>query len=132
MRWIAAKTKWIMLLAGGLTSTMIYAALAPRAALVSSFGEALEGPVADVVVRNWGVLIALVGAMLIYGAFRPSSRPVALAAAIVSKLAFIGLVLSHGRRFLEHQAGVAIAVDIVMVILLALCLFSSRRNTAAV
>ena len=31
--------KWIMLLSGVLTSTMIYAAIAPDAALQSTFGE---------------------------------------------------------------------------------------------
>ena len=38
------------------------AALAPEAALRSTFGESVSGPVADIVVRNWGSLIALVGA----------------------------------------------------------------------
>lgn len=132
MGWIAAKTKWIMLVAGILTCTMLYAALAPRAALLSSFGAALEGPVADVVVRNWGVLVALVGAMLIYGAFDAPSRRLALVVAIASKITFIGLVLSHGQQFLGHQAGLAIVVDAVLVPLLALCLSSSRRAPAAV
>jgi len=36
------------------------------AALRSNFGVALEGPVSEIVVRNWGALIGLVGAMLIY------------------------------------------------------------------
>ena len=53
---------------------MIYAAIAPQAALRSAFGATLEGPVAEIVVRNWGVLIALVGVMLIYGAFNPPTR----------------------------------------------------------
>jgi hypothetical protein len=130
MRWIAANTKWIMLLAGALTCTMLYAALSPRAALLSTFGEALDGPVANVVVRNWGALIALVGGMLVYGAFHKPSRPVALAVAVLSKLTFIGLVLSHGRRFLDDQAGISIAVDGVMVILLTLCLLAARPERA--
>ena len=45
------------------------------AALNSTFSETLNGPLAEIVVRNWGVLIAIVGAMLIYGVFdRPSRR----------------------------------------------------------
>ena len=69
--WIVTKMKWIMLLSGVLTFTMVYAAVAPQAALRSTFGETLEGPLAEIVVRNWGALIALIGAMLIYGAFNP-------------------------------------------------------------
>jgi hypothetical protein len=53
-----------MILSGVLTMTMIDAALAPEAALRSTFGEIVSGPVADIVVRNWGALVALVGAVL--------------------------------------------------------------------
>ena len=48
---------------------MVYAALAPQSALHSIFGSTLDGPLAEIVVRNWGALITLIGAMLIYGAF---------------------------------------------------------------
>src|SRR3954466_13798439 len=59
MRWILSNIRWIMIVSGALTTTMIYAAIAPEAALQSTFGESLHGPVADIVVRNWGALIAL-------------------------------------------------------------------------
>jgi cbb3-type cytochrome oxidase subunit 1 len=66
MSWIIRHIHRVMMVSGLLTFTMVYAAIAPEAALRSSFGASLEGPVADVVVRNWGALIALNGAMLIY------------------------------------------------------------------
>jgi len=99
MNWIVAKMKWLMLVSGALTGTMLYAAVAPQEALRSTFGESLEGPVADIVVRNRGALIALVGAMLIHGAFHPPHRPLILTVAGLSKLTFIGLVLAHGPLF---------------------------------
>ena len=111
MNWIESNIKWIMLVSGLLTCTMLLAALAPQAALRSTFGETLEGPLADLVVRNWGVLIALIGAMLIYSAFNPPVRSMTLVVAGLSKLIFIGLVLSHGSRYLLHQAGISIVVD---------------------
>ena len=120
--------KWVMLLSGALTCTMVYAALAPQAALRSTFGEALEGPLAEIVVRNWGALIALVGAMLIYGAFNPRSRPLILAVASISKLTFIALVLVHGRQYLGQQAGVAVAFDSLMVVLFVFYLLAARRD----
>jgi hypothetical protein len=100
MSWIVANIHRIMILSGVLTMTMVYAALAPEVALRSTFGESVSGPVADIVVRNWGALIALVGAMLIYGARKPAVRPLALTVAGASKAIFIALVLSHGGRFL--------------------------------
>ena len=81
---------------------------------------------AEIVTRNWGVLITLVGAMLIYGAFRPAVRSLVLTVAVVSKLAFIALVLGHGARFLSYQAGMAVTVDGVMVLLFAAYLWMHR------
>ena len=118
--------KWIMLVSGALTCTMVYAAIAPQAMLQSTFGETLEGPLADLVVRNWGALIFLVGAMLIYGAFNPAARPLVLVVAAASKIVFIGLVLSNGNRYLQTQAGISIAVDSVMVLIFLAYLVTRR------
>ena len=52
MNLIVANIKWIMLLSGALTCTMIYAAIEPLAALRSSFGETLEGPLAEIRVAH--------------------------------------------------------------------------------
>jgi hypothetical protein len=128
MPWIVANIHRIMIVSGVLTLTMVYAAIAPEAALRSTFGETVTGPAADVVVRNWGALIALMGAMLIYGARKPAVRPLALTVAGASKAIFILLVLSHGGRFLGHQAGIAIGVDLVWVVLFAWYLFTVRLN----
>ena len=130
MNFLETSIKWIMLVSGALTCTMVYAAVAPQAALRSTFGEALDGPVADIVVRNWGVLITLVGLMLIYGAFNPQVRNMVLAVAGASKLVFVALVLSHGGRYLGHQAGIAIAVDLVWVVLFAWYLLGARKVAA--
>jgi hypothetical protein len=116
-----------MILSGLLTMTMIYAALAPDAALRSTFGESVSGPVADIVVRNWGALIALVGATLIYGARKPAVRPLALTVASASKAIFIALVLSHGGRFLGYQAGIAVFVDALWVMVFMSYLLAVRR-----
>ena len=126
MAWVTAHIKWIMRVAGLLTCTMIYAAIAPARAFQSTFGERLDGSAATIVVRNWGVLITLVGAMLLYGAARPSIRPFVLAVASLSKLVFVGLVVSHGTRYLSGQAGVAVIVDSVFVLLFAIYLIAPR------
>ena len=62
--WVASRIKTIMLLSGVLTATMAYAVIASDAALPSTLGETLDGPVANIIVRNWGALIGLVGGML--------------------------------------------------------------------
>ncbi len=132
MNWLVTKMKWVMLVSGVLTLTMVQAAIAPSAALRAMFGETLEGPLAEIVVRNWGALIALVGAMLIYGAFQPLVRPLVLVVAGLSKAIFITLILTFGAQYLGHQAGIAVVVDSVMVLLfIAYLLATSRAKPAA-
>jgi hypothetical protein len=127
MSWVVANIHRIMIVSGLLTMTMIYAALAPEAALRSTFGESMSGPVADIVVRNWGALIALVGATLIDAARKPAVRPLALTVAGASKAVFIALVLSHGGRFLGYQAGIAVFVDALWVMVFASYLLAVRH-----
>ena len=128
--WIVHNMRWIMLVSGGLTATMVQAAITPDAALQSNFGETVSGPLAHLVVRNWGALIALVGGMLIYGAFNPIQRSLVLVVAGASKVIFIALVLSEGARYLSHQAGVAVTIDSVMVVLFAWDLVAARSVAA--
>ena len=124
MDFIFSQFQWIMLAGGLLTLTMLYAAVAPRAALQSTFGQTLEGPLAEIVVRNWGALIGLIGLMLVWGAFNPEQRPLILIVAGASKLVFVGLVLSQAS--LRRRAVVPIVIDLMMVALFAVYLSAGR------
>lgn len=117
MDFIVAQFKWIMLVGGLLTLTMLQAAVAPRAAFRRMFGEAPESPLALLLARNWGVLIGLTGAMLVWGAFHTEVRSLILLVAGTSKLTFIALVLGHPPY--RAKAVVALIVDGVMVVLFA-------------
>jgi hypothetical protein len=129
MPWIAKHLRTLMLVAGILTCTMFYVVVAPQAALQSTFGSTLEGPVAEIVVRNWGALITLIGAMLIYGAYVPPARRLALGAAVISKTVFIGLVLTFGRDLLVHQVSVAVVADAICVLVFGAHLLAGRVTT---
>jgi hypothetical protein len=123
--------KWVMLASGLLTCTMFYAAIAPEASLRSVFGQSIDGPVASIVVRNWGALIGLMGVLLIYGALHDPSRRIALLVVGASKVVFIGLVLSFGQQFLQFQIGIAVAMDTVVVVVFAAYLIATRTRSAA-
>ena len=122
--------RWVMLVSGVLTCTMFYAAIAPVDSQRSNFGEAIDGPLAQILVRNWGVLIGLVGLMLVYGAFSEANRRMALLVAVASKLTFIALVLTYGQQFLQFQVGTAVIVDSVMIALFVAYLVASRNSGA--
>jgi hypothetical protein len=68
--------------------------------------------------------------MLIYGAFKPEVRRLVLVVAGVSKAVFIALVLSHGTQLLAYQAGVALAVDALMVVAFGGFLLAAPRTVA--
>lgn len=131
MSWIIRNIHRLMIVSGLLTLTMVHAAIAPQSALYSTFGESLDGPTADIIVRNWGALIGLMGAMLIYAARKPALRPLALAVTGGSKAIFIALVLSHGTRFLGEQVGIAVFVDLAWVLVFGAYLAATRRTQAA-
>jgi hypothetical protein len=119
----------VMVVSGLLKLTMLYAAVSPVAAAQSFFGETPEGAMASIVVPNLGVLIGLMGALLIYGAFHAPSRKLALVVAGASKIAFIALILMQGDRYLNGLQ-TAIIVDSVMVVLFAAYLVFGRSAAA--
>lgn len=119
--------KWIMLISGILTCSMALAIVAPRLAMQRAFGVALEGSLADVLVRSWGVLVTLIGVMLIYAAFRSIHRNLVLSVAIVSKAALIALILGTGKELLPAAAPV-IVIDALMVMAFSLILLLGRQS----
>jgi hypothetical protein len=128
MNVIVERIRWILFVSGALTCTMFYATFAPAASLRSNFGASLEGAVADIVVRNWGALIGIVGLMLIYAAVKPAVRRLVVTVAAASKLIFISLVLTYGREFLGYGAGLAVGVDSACVLLFVTYLLGTRSR----
>jgi hypothetical protein len=126
MEVLIANIQWIMVVAGMLTLSLLLALVSPKSALTSTFGETLDGPLADIIVRNWGGLIAIMGGMLLYGAIHAPSRPLVLVAAGLSKLIFISLVLVHRDRYFKGGARSAVVVDLVLVVLFAAYLVGTR------
>ena len=127
MNMVAKNIKWIMLVSGVLTCTLLYAAFNPQAALLNTFGASVSDPLAELIVRNWGVLVFLIGAILIYGAFNPVHRKLVIIVAAISKVAFIGFLLTIGEQYLS-KAGIAIAIDSAFLLLFFLYLAGLRRE----
>ena len=59
-------------------------------------------------------------------------KPLRKALKLLAAVLFPGLVLAQGSRYLGEQAGIAVAVDGVMVLLFALYLLSSGGTRNAV
>ncbi len=126
MKLIVAQMKWIMLVAGALTCTLIYAAVSPQEAIRSTFGDlVLLSPALEIIVRNWAILITMVGGLVIYGAFNPASRPLVLVFAGISKVIFLGLVFTYGKNIFEHQIGIGVVADLLILAVFAAYLFGT-------
>jgi hypothetical protein len=117
---IVGNIKWIMLAGGLITLSMLSAAVAPRLTFRLMFGEAPESRLALLLARNWGVLIGLTGALLVWGAFHPDARTLVLLVAGASKLTFIALVL--GQPAYRARSLVPLVVDGLLVALFAIYL----------
>lgn len=128
MNIIITNIKWIMVIAGLLTCSMIFAVFAPQAALISMFGEALTEPLAQVVVRSWGFLIFLMGVLLIYGAFEPVYRNLCLVIVSLSKVAFIAILLIFGDQYIGTSA-VSLILDSILITLFTYYLIKVKGFT---
>jgi len=128
MRVFIANFKWVMLICGLLTCTMLVGLFSPASSLQSNFGEALVTGPENLVVRGWSALIGLMGIMLIYGAFKPAVRNYSLIIAGINKIIFIGLILIFGRQYMPFGLGTAIVADATMILLFAVYLFNSSGD----
>jgi hypothetical protein len=116
MNFIIKYFKWVMLVFGALTFTMLYGLIAPQAALESMFGTSFDGVLETIVVRSWSALVGLMGAALIYGAYSEKNRIFSISIVAFSKVIFVSLMLLYGQEFVG-KAGMEIVMDCIFIIL---------------
>lgn len=119
--------KSIMIIAGVITCSMIFAVFAPQLTLLNMFGQALNEPLAQIVVRSWGFLVFLMGALLIYGAFSPLYRNFTLVITSISKIVFIALLLIYGMPYLDKTI-ITMAIDSAFVLIFISYLIKVNRK----
>ncbi|MBL7782587.1 MAG: hypothetical protein JNM22_15275 [Saprospiraceae bacterium] len=130
MRFFLSNFKWIMLVSGLLTCTMFQAFISPQSSLQSNFGQTIDGNLSEIIVRNWGALIGLMGIMLIYGAFNETVRRFVLVIAGSSKIIFILLLLTSKENYLGFGAGTAVIADSIMVALYVVYLLLTMKRSS--
>lgn len=128
MNIIVKYIKWIMLVPGLLACTMLFTVFTPQESLMNIFGESLTDPLALIVVRSWGFLLFLMGALLVYGAFKPTYRNLVLIISILNKIVFISLILIFGDQYMD-KAMFTIILDSIFVILFLVYLFKAKNAT---
>lgn len=119
MTWVVDNIQAILVVCGLLTVTMLQFVVMPGRAARSTYGEAVDGALGDVVIRGWGLLIALTGGMLVWAAFHPETRTLAIGVALISKVFYMGQLMAKRDRFLKGMAGMTVVLDLIMAALLA-------------
>ena len=119
MSWIVVNMNWLLIVCGVLTASMLLPMIAPRFAFNNMFGEVADGPLGELLMRNWGQMIFATGLLLIYAAYYEDTRLPILMFAACTKLTFAVLVLSHHERYARKLAMLVAVGDLGMVGLFA-------------
>jgi hypothetical protein len=109
---------------------MILTVFSPESGMKQTFGESLEGPLGEMISRNWAKGVFLFGVMLIWGAFAMPVRRMALTIVGLSKLGFVVMVVGLGDPFLK-AAMVPVVLDSSLAAYFAVYLFATRRQKMA-
>jgi hypothetical protein len=92
---LAAHIELILLITGLATAGGLVVFLAPAVMMRMLFGQAPCDAASVFIVRHWGLLVCLVGALLVYAAYHAEVRAPTLIVAIVEKAAIVlGLSIS--------------------------------------
>jgi hypothetical protein len=97
---LAAQIELILLITGVATTGALVLLLAPTTMMRLLFWQAPSDGLSLLIVRHWGLVVGLIGALLIYAAYHAEIRVPTLIVAIVEKVAFaVGVfLLPFGRR----------------------------------
>ena len=90
------------------------------------FGASLTEPLANVVVRSWVFFAFLMGALLIYGAFRPESRMLCIVTAGLSKVDFYCALRCLARNYADALR-MTVIFDTAVVAVLAVYVIASKH-----
>ena len=115
-----------MLFFGIITCTTFFAVIAPQDALLNMFGSNLTEPLANLLVRSWGFLVFIMGALLIYGAFNEETRLLCIITEGVSKVGFLLLIMIFGTNYIE-TLWVTAAFDTFVILILTTYVISSKN-----
>ncbi len=116
---LATAAKWVtstMLVIVGIIHLLPATGAGGVSRLAALYGITAADPNLEILMRHRAILFGLLGAYLIYAAFRPALQPLALVAGFVSVVSFLWLAYSVG-QFNEQLSRVVVADVLAMVCL---------------
>jgi len=119
-----------MLLVVGVIHLLPLSGVLGGARLVALYGVPIDDPNLEILMRHRAVLFGLLGAFLIYAAFKPSIQGIAILAGLISVASFIILAWTVGG--FNAQLGTVFKADLVALVCLAIGVIAWWRAAASV
>ena len=105
-----------MLVIVGIIHLLPLAGIAGGPRLAALYGIAVADPNLEILLRHRAILFGLLGAFLVFAAFRPALQPHALVAGFISIVSFLWLAYSTGH--FNEQLSRVVAADLVALVCL--------------
>ncbi|HJU41082.1 MAG TPA: hypothetical protein VJ724_16045 [Tahibacter sp.] len=121
----------VLLVVAGAILALPVIGVVDAAALTRLYGVAFDEPNVVILMRHRAVMFGLVGAFVIYAAFRPALRPLAFVAAFVAIGSFLAIALASGGYNAQLRTVVIADVVALAAALAALALHALARRRAA-
>jgi hypothetical protein len=113
---INAHIDTILIVTGALTAVAFLQFIAPVPMLRALYGETSNDLPSLSLARHWGLLVFLIGALLIYGAFHPPVRGPVVVVAAIEKIALGIGVLGTSLRHRPMAAAIAIGDSVIALV----------------
>ena len=117
-----------MLLVVGVIHLLPLTGVLGGARLVSLYGVSINDPNLEILMRHRAVLFGLLGAFLIYAAFKPPFQGIAILAGLISVVSFMILAWSVGGY--NAQLVTVFNADVIALVCLSIGVIAWWRTTA--
>ena len=124
---LATAAKWVtstMLVIVGVIHLLPATGAGGVARLAALYGITATDPNLEILMRHRAILFGILGAYLIYAAFRPALQPLALVAGFVSVVSFLWLAYSVGQ--FNEQLSRVVAADVLALVCLGVAALGYR------
>ena len=116
----------VLWVTGAITTVPVLQFFAPRQVLALMYRIELTEEPGLFLARQWGLIAASIGGLLMFAAAHPEARPAVVVAAIVEKAGLVGAFVLVRRRPFARGLRLAAAFDTACVLLYATWLITSR------
>ncbi|MEN8722247.1 MAG: hypothetical protein ABF335_05100 [Alphaproteobacteria bacterium] len=116
---------WVLYITGAFTLLPLLGFFNPAQAMQGTFGREPADDIERLVMRHWGLLVGMAGALLIWAGFEEAYRTPILLFAAIEKIAIVFMIFSIRDKLQGTQAPGIMVADSVMAALYVIYLIAA-------